>query len=200
MTLSRLPKPKKPSRCAICRGDFIKRNMNHKLCGKEDCAIAFGEKSHEKSLRIAAKVERQSTNKRKDALKTRSDYMKSAQTAWNSYVRWRDHGLPCVSCGVTITHKPGGHNVDCSHYRSVGSAPHMRFHLHNAAAACVRCNRDLSGNVVELRKGLVDRIGLAKVEVVECDNEVRKFDIDYLKRIKRIFTKKCNRIKKTNKY
>lgn len=86
--------------------------------------------------------------------------------------------------------------MDCSHYRSVGAAAHLRFNLHNAAAACVKCNRHLSGNVAALRVGIIDRIGLGKIEAIEANNETRKFDIEYLKRIKRIFTKKANRIKK----
>lgn len=84
--------------------------------------------------------------------------------------------------------------MDCSHYRSVGAAPHLRFNLHNAAAACVKCNRYLGGNIAALRVGLIERIGLEKVEAVEADNNVRKFDIEYLKRVKRIFTKKANRV------
>lgn len=86
--------------------------------------------------------------------------------------------------------------MDCSHYRSVGSSPHLRFHLHNAAAACVRCNRNLSGNIVELRKGIIDRIGEQKVLAVESDQSVKKFSIDYLKRVKAIFTKKAKRLEK----
>lgn len=86
--------------------------------------------------------------------------------------------------------------MDCSHYRSVGSAPHLRFHLHNAAAACVRCNRNLSGNIVELRKGMINRIGSEKIEAVECDQSVRKFTIEYLVRLKLIFAKKAKRLER----
>ncbi|MCY1463269.1 Bacteriophage Lambda NinG protein [compost metagenome] len=68
--------------------------------------------------------------------------------------------------------------------------------MHNAAAACVRCNRNLSGNIVELRKGLVARIGEEKVEAVERDHSTRKFSVDYLKRLKAIFTKKAKRLEK----
>jgi hypothetical protein len=89
-----------------------------------------------------------------------------------------------------------GGTMDCSHYRSTGAAPHLRFNLHNAAAGCVKCNRHLSGNVVELRKGLIARIGSEKVEAIENNNKIRRFDIEYLKRIKEIFTKKANRLAK----
>lgn len=203
MTISRLRAPTtakltvkvKQKPCKVCKTPFTKTSMGHVACSTP-CAIEVARLKREKDARIAAKVERAITTKRLDSLKTRSDHVKAAQTTWNAYVRTRDHGKPCASCGVPPTRKAGGHNVDCSHYRSVGSAPHMRFHLHNAAAACVKCNRDLAGNVVELRKGLIARIGLAKIEAVEANNEVRKFSVDYLIRLKRVFSKKTLRLKK----
>jgi len=48
--------------------------------------------------------------------------------------------------------------------------------------------------VVEYRKELVKKIGKDKLDQLEQDDEYRKFDIEYLKRIKRIFRKKCNRV------
>ena len=187
----------KPRKCSHCKTPFpIFNSMSKVKWCSDDCALILVDKALGKIAAGRAKAERADIRVRKKRIKTRSDYMKGAQAAWNSYVRWRDHGKPCASCGVVLTHKPGGHNIDCSHYRSVGSAPHMRFHLHNAAAACVRCNRNLSGNVAELRKGIIARIGLAKIEAVEADNTVRKFDVDYLQRIKRIFNKKALRAEK----
>lgn len=140
-----------------------------------------------------AKEQRQERAETKAKLKTRADWLREAQAAWNGYVRARDAGLPCCSCGAMPGQKFGG-SMDCSHYRSRGSAPHLKFHLHNAASACVKCNRFLGGNVAALRVGLIERIGLEKVLAVEQDNEPRKFDIEYLARIKKIFTKKAKRL------
>jgi hypothetical protein len=72
----------------------------------------------------------------------------------------------------------------------------LAFNMHNCHSQCVHCNRHLSGNVVEYRKGLIDRIGLDKVEALENDNEVRRFDIDYYKRVKSIFSRKLRHKKK----
>jgi len=55
----------------------------------------------------------------------------------------------------------------------------------------VNCNRDLSGAVVDYRISLIRRIGIDRVEQLECDNSIRKFDIEYLKRIKFLFNKKA---------
>jgi len=127
---------------------------------------------------------------RKDKLKSVSDWNKEAQTSINKYVKFRDHGKPCVSCGCELSINYGG-TTDCGHYRSRGSASHLRFNLLNMASQCSRCNRYLSGNVVEYRKELINRIGVDRVEQLENDNEPRKFDIEYLKRLKRIFNKRA---------
>lgn len=127
---------------------------------------------------------------RKEKLKSASDWNKEAQTAINKYIKWRDFKKPCVSCGCELSVNYGG-TTDCGHYRSRGSASHLRFNLFNMAAQCSRCNRYLSGNIVEYRKELINRIGLEQVELLENDNKPRKFDIEYLKRIKKIFNKKA---------
>ncbi len=175
----------KQKKCKHCKALFTPSKPIQTACSIA-CAVAMARKKREN-------VEKAADRQKREALKSRSQWLKEAQIAWNSYVRWRDYGKPCASCGSMPERKFGG-TMDCSHYRSVGAAPHLRFNLHNAAAACVKCNRYLGGNIAALRVGLIERIGLEKVEAVEADNNVRKFDIEYLKRVKRIFTKKANRV------
>lgn len=177
-----------------CRAPFTPQNSMQIVCGYK-CGLVLAQINRKRKEAQIAREDRKQTREQRERLKTRGDYMREAQQAWNRYVRARDSGLPCASCGAMPAQKIGG-TMDCSHYRSVGSAPHMRFHLHNAAAACVRCNRDLSGNVVELRKGLIARIGEEKILAVESDQSVRKFTIDYLVRLKKIFSKKARRLEK----
>tara|TARA_R110000744_G_scaffold341421_1_gene446667 strand:+ start:57 stop:677 length:621 start_codon:yes stop_codon:yes gene_type:complete len=136
------------------------------------------------------KAYRKETKERKDKLKTRSEYMKEAQAAFNAYIRLRDSGKPCVSCGASQGDMKYGGNFDAGHYRSVGSASHCRFHLLNCHAQCKKCNNFLSGNVVEYRKELILRIGQTKTEKLENYNDIKKYDIPYLQRIKLIFRKR----------
>ncbi|VEB00995.1 bacteriophage Lambda NinG protein [Klebsiella pneumoniae] len=70
-----------------------------------------------------------------------------------------------------------GSAIDASHYRSRGAASHLKFNVFNVHSACTRCNRQLSGNAVEYRIRLIERIGLDRVERLETDNEPRRFDI-----------------------
>lgn len=161
----------------------------------ESCMREIARKAAERARKQGEQTLRKARREAKERLKTRRDWLRECQVAFNGYIRARDEGLPCASCGSRPVQKLGG-TMDCSHYRSVGSAPHMRFNVFNAAAACVKCNRELSGNVVELRKGLIARWGVEKVEQVEQDQTIRKWDIEYLQRFKRIFYKRTRHIKR----
>lgn len=136
---------------------------------------------------IARKAVKRDTKAKLDSLKTASDYIKEAQVAFNAYIRVRDKNKPCISCGCLPGDTVQGGKFDAGHYRSRGSASHLRYHLLNCHSQCVKCNRYLSGNVVEYRKGLIARIGAERVEQIEVGNNPRKFTIDYLKRVKKIF-------------
>jgi hypothetical protein len=63
-------------------------------------------------------------------------------------------------------------------------------------AQCVRENRDLGGAAGKFRIGLIARIGVEKVEALESMQGPAKFTIEYLKRLKRVFAKKANRLAK----
>ena len=131
----------------------------------------------------------------KESLKTAGDYIKEAQTAVNKYIRARDSGKPCISCGNLPAQKFGG-TMDAGHYRSRGAAGHLRFNTLNIHSQCVRCNRYKSGNAVDYRLELIKRVGVNLVDRLEADNEPKRFNIDYLKRVKRIFNKRAKHVER----
>lgn len=141
------------------------------------------------------KTRKAETRERKQKLKTKSDYLKEAQAAFNAYIRARDAKDACISCGQWTEDKFGG-GWDAGHYRSTGSAPHLRFHLHNCHKQCVKCNRHRSGAAVDYRLRLIEKIGIEKVEALESINEVKsmRFNEEYLTRIKKIFAKKKRKV------
>lgn len=145
------------------------------------------------------KRNRETLKMRKEALKRRSDWVQEAESAVRAYIRVRDYGQPCISCNSLPEPKLGG-SMDAGHYRSKGSAPHLRFNCYNIHAQCVKCNRYNSGNVNDYRIGLIRKIGLSKVERLENDNRIVRYDIEYLKRIKRIFNKRARHLKKLRGY
>ena len=178
------------SKCRICKGQYVKRSMGHKACSVE-CAKALVVQNNEKN-------QRKSDRLRKEKLLTRNDHIKLTQKAFNAYIRARDHHKPCISSGRTyLDHtRNGGSLMDAGHYRSIGSASHLRFNLLNCHSQSVKDNRDLSGNIVEYRKGLIDRIGLERTEALENDNQPRKFDINYLLRLRQLMNKRARYYRK----
>jgi hypothetical protein len=130
-------------------------------------------------------------------LETIPELIKVAQAAVNKYCRLRDiyAGRGCISCGATHRTAFGG-AFDAGHWRSVGSAPHLRFYTKQIRLQCVRCNRHLAGNAVEFRKGMVALFGVEEVERIESMQGALKPSADYLRRIRAVFNKKARRIEK----
>lgn len=157
----------------------------------------LAEHGKDKRVEKERKKARQEAKEHREATKPLSKLAQEAQTAVNRYVLVRDAGKPCISCGcATDSHSLKGGKYDAGHYRSVGSAKHLRYYTLNIARQCHTCNRYLSGNVVEYRKGLIAKLGLAKVEEIEYKNDIRRFDKEYLERIKRIFNAKTRLYKR----
>lgn len=186
------PKPIKgprKRRCKVCREQFVPRSITHKACGPECAAVVA------QSERQA--IERKADRVRKQALKSRRDWMKEAQVAFNTFVRQRDKDKPCICCGRVETQVSGlnSHGWDCGHYRSVGSAPHMRFNENNAHRQLVLCNRHGAGRAVDYRIGLIARIGLAAVEALESDQTPCKWTVEELQTIKAKYRQKLKELK-----
>jgi Bacteriophage Lambda NinG protein len=179
--------------CKVCKAKYTKTRPLQKVCGIE-CAKSLAKL---KNFNDRKKAEAKSLKERKEAILTRSDWVKKAQVAVNAYVRARDAGLPCISCGATPEARFGG-ATDAGHYRSTGSAPHLRFLTTQIRAQCVRCNRHLAGNAIEFRRGLIERIGVEKVEEIESMQGQGKWSIEYLQRLTKLMAKKKRRTEKRN--
>ena len=179
-------------RCSLCRkkveAESAVIGSLKAFCSMEHL-IEFSRSAAAKKIHRSA--EKKVVKETKERLKTRSDRMRDAQAAFNRYIRARDRGKPCICCGRSQGDIKHGGSVDAGHYRSRGSAPGLKFNLFNCHSQLAYCNRYLSGNVVGYRAGLIERIGLDRVERLEQDNSPRRFDAEYLDRVKRIFTKRA---------
>lgn len=189
MLATKQPKPKTCKNPA-CRASFVPQRLGQAVCSPK-CALATVEVQKAKEKNSLAQAGRRDIKVRKEALKTRADHAKEAQTVINRYVRLRDAHLGCISCN-----KPAswGGQWHCSHFRSVGAAPHIRYNLWNMNRACSVCNNHLSGNIAGYRPKLIEKIGQNKVDWLESNHSAARHDIPYLKRIKAVFTKKCRRL------
>ncbi|MFA7943072.1 recombination protein NinG [Pseudomonas brenneri] len=190
MTIERKPAKPKKCRVATCRASFVPQRLGQAVCSPK-CALATVEVQKAKEKKSLAMAGRRDIKVRKEALKSRADHAKEAQTVINRYVRLRDAHLGCISCN-----KPAswGGQWHCSHFRSVGAAAHLRLNLWNMNKSCSQCNAHLSGNIMVYRPRLVEKIGAEKVEWLECNQDLVRHEIPYLKRLKAVFTKKAKRL------
>jgi hypothetical protein len=179
----------KPKRCAYCKQMFEPFKPLQKCCDWE-CAHNYAVANRLKDEAQAEKEARKAIRVAKEKLKTRRDWLKETQVEFNKYIRARDEGKACISCGTSWISGDVGGSFDCGHYRSVGSAPHLRFDERNAHGQCKKCNRYGAGRAVDYRIGLIARIGVASVEAVERDNEPRRWSEADLKAIKAHYTQK----------
>jgi hypothetical protein len=144
--------------------------------------------------RAAAKV---ALKARKAALKRIPDLIREAQADFNKWVRARDHDQPCISCGKPYDHGSAFHGGrDAGHYRSTGSASHLRFHEDNCHAQCVSCNQWGAGRAVDYRIGLVARIGVQRVEALEAMNTPHKWTREELIAIRAEYIRKRKELEK----
>lgn len=165
------------TRCPHCKGKLDQGQRIHPACIDPWIAAqaAKAARTDAKKARDAAKVDRALTKKRKEAIKTIPDLIKEAQHAFNAFIRARDQEQPCICCGRPLGDGDVGGAFDAGHYRSTGSASHLRFHEHNVHAQRKQCNRYGAGRAVDYRIGLISRIGLEAVEALEAQNVPHKW-------------------------
>jgi len=162
--------------------------MGQKTCWTVECCAAQGRIDQEKAKRKEIKA-------RKEKLQTRSDWVKKTQVAFNAFIRERDKNQLCICCGKPLTLDAIGGGYDAGHYRSVGSAPHLRFDERNCHAQRKQCNNHGSGRVVDYRIGLIARIGREAVEALEADQTPRKYSIEELKQIRDTYRAKLRALR-----
>lgn len=190
----------KPPRCKHCkaRTDRVGKALH------DDCVTPWYEANRERLAKkvarkkqLAARAEKAKDRQTLEAMKTLPMLHKEARFWFNRFIRLRDAGKPCVSCGAPPPNLATLHaGRDCGHFRSVGSAGHLRYTEDNAAAQCVHCNQHLAGNYLGFRNGQLERIGLARVEALETDNRPEKWQRDQVRGIRDTYKTKCKELQK----
>ena len=181
----------KPKTCRVCKTKFTPFSSTTVVCSI-NCAIKHTEAKNARLEARRAVIARRELKQAKEAIKSRSEWLADAQKIFNKFVRLRDANQPCVSCG-----KPDHGKRDAGHFRSVGSAPHLRFHEDNCHGQCVRCNHFLSGNQREYRRGLIAKIGEQAAEQLEADQTPKHYSIDDIKEIIQTYKAKVKELERT---
>ena len=155
-------------RCKNCKEKFEPARFNQKYCFNPECVKVWVDT--EKTKQWKAKK-----TQLKKELMSLQDYLKIAQQVFNKYIRERDKGMNCISCG----NEPKKENA--GHYFSQGGHSNIRFHEDNVHLQCEHCNSYLSGNLINYRIGLEKRIGTARLIVLELiAHETKKWSIEEL--------------------
>lgn len=140
---------------------------------------------------------------RKKALQSRGDFIKKAQTAFNAFIRERDEGKPCPSCGTYHPPMIFGGQWDCGHFMGVGARPELRFEEKNAYRQCKACNggsgRFAAKNATvhaRYRETLIQWFGLSLVEWLEGPHEAKHYSKEDLEEIAAKYRRKTRELKK----
>ena len=176
--------------CKICKQKFTP-DANMFLpptCSSYECRTEYAMKHLSKSA----------TDKKKQANKLKKEFNENdrkylieiAQKTCNTYIRMRDKDEPCVSCGVKV--KDG--MAHASHFKAVGSYSYLRFDESNIHKSCSKCNVFLNGNLNEYRIRIVERIGQEELDRLDKPNELKKWDIDEIKKIIYNYRKKIKEL------
>lgn len=185
----------KPKTCAYCPQIFTPRSSFQTVCGPS--CLLRQVNQQERTKKAEAKAERAADKLKRQDQETIPNLIKRADDAFAAYVRERDRqaGHLCISSAKPLNWN-AGNQVDAGHYRSKGAASHLRYNEDNCHAQSKQQNRFKAGNAVDYRIHLIGRIGLERVEALECDNEVVKWERDVLRQIIVIYRGKLRDIKK----
>lgn len=99
--------------------------------------------------------------------KTIPQLKRIAVTHFHKYIRERDQGKPCISCGRYTTLQAG-------HFYSAGQHPSVRFHPDNVFGQCLSCNYYKHGNLINYSHNLLDRIGKERFDKLKFHVNVSK--------------------------
>lgn len=145
--------------CTSCEYDFLTQTEAGKIIFEK------------RKIKVKAKNWKEEKAKMKESVKTLSDYENEAKKSFQKWVRLRDADKPCISCGKFAKDPAGGH------FYPAGTYSGLIFNPDNCHLQCNNdCNKNRSGNLLEYRKGLIKRYGIAFVENLDnISNELRNY-------------------------
>ena len=175
----------KPKKCVTCKTEFNPHSSLAKACSPK-CAVEY-------TKQVRAKKQAKADKARLEEMKTLPQLIKECQQVFNKFIRLRDWGKPCISCGAP--HTGAANSFDAGHYRSVGSSPEVRFDTRNVSGQCKKCNR-YGFDSAAYRAELVSRIGLAEVEALEADRAAKNYTKEQIRALTIHYKQKCKELER----
>jgi hypothetical protein len=194
----------KQKKCRICKTPFDTAFSTRVVCSVA-CSLRLVERNKAKREKLEQANKRKRIREAKERIKTRRDWVKEAQQAFNQFIRERDYHLPCICCGQwgsDETWKTGG-QFDAGHFLGVGSHPELRFNEDNCHKQLKSCNagagkyaRKNHTVTMEYRERLIQKIGLSRVEALEGPHQMPRLTADDLKAIRDHYRAEARRLRK----
>lgn len=124
-----------------------------------------------------------------------TEVLESVRSVFHEYVRTRDEGKPCISCGT-----PWKSDFDAGHFYKAELFSSLRFNQYNVHGQCIHCNRRLEGNLNMYEINLPNRIGTEEFEKLkklardDKKNYGFKWDREELKKIRAYYRTKMKEL------
>ena len=168
----------KEKKCRYCKEKFQPLNSLQPFCFKDECIKAHNKAVAEKKNK---KIKKDLSSKYPD----KSKFMAVAQTIVNRYIRLRDLNKPCCTCGHLE-----GRQFHAGHFECAGGNQHQRFYTLNIHKQCSICNNYKSGNLAAYKQFMIEKYGLEKTNQIINDHGSKKYTIEYLEKLIRVFRNK----------
>tara|TARA_R110002096_G_scaffold423748_1_gene631196 strand:+ start:1762 stop:2367 length:606 start_codon:yes stop_codon:yes gene_type:complete len=198
------PKPKKCKGTGIAQGYGCGTITRHRTLGlgKMCCYANWLLTSENGKIRLAkATLKVTATRKEFEKYKVErrqriglTTLLESVKKSCHQFVRLRDKGKPCISCG-TEWHQ----DFQAGHFFKAELFSTIKFNELNIHGQCVQCNIRKEGNESEYRLNLPKRIGKESYEdlivLAEQDHKTAfKWDREVLKGIRTYYNKKIKEL------
>lgn len=187
--------------CAFCGSNFQPQRPMQNVCSPT-CARRKVARDKQQA-KERAKLDRMMDRAAKEGMKSVKQLKAEAQDEFNKYIRFRDAGLPCISCGVTNPPMTRGGQWDAGHFISRGSHPELAFDEDNCHKQCKSCNggggkykhkeRTVSA---QYEINLIERIGQERVDRLKGPREVVPLERETLRQLKVIYRAKWRQLEK----
>ncbi len=185
-------KPIKKKKCVSCGAMFRPFKTTQRACSGK-CALSWSRK------RKQEQQDRLDLFEREDKLaKSIKSAIESTRLVVHEYIRLRDEGKPCISCGCNWND-----GFQAGHYYKAELFHTLKFHFLNIHGQCYRCNNFLEGNINMYSLYLPERIGqkpfLELTKLASLDKQTRhEWDLEILKGIRQLAKIKIKQLKKNH--
>lgn len=181
-------KPQKLHKCRVCSIRYEKRSQMQIVCGPK-CAQEFAEIQRLKKAAKKEQEERAKTRAQLLDLKPLHYWAKRAERHCNAFIRARDAGDPCISCGTYDA--PEWH---AGHCYTVAARPDIRFHEDNIHLQCNQCNTYKGGMVGDYKTRVANKIGQERLDALVYVNPAFKKTREYYQSIEATYKAKLKQL------